>query len=100
MDTKKPIEKDDYYFFLAFFSSSIFDKLLSIYSKQLAGGNWYDLGAKYVNKIPVPNILSKAVKHSTSYTKLVELGKELDNGNIFVKQIIDDVLTEFFYPHY
>ncbi len=97
---KKPIEKDDYYFFLAFFSSSIFDKLLSIYSKQLAGGNWYDLGAKYVNKIPVPNILSKAVKHSTSYTKLVELGKELDNGNIFVKQIIDDVLTEFFYPHY
>ncbi|MDR1895994.1 MAG: N-6 DNA methylase, partial [Prevotellaceae bacterium] len=38
---------DDYYFYLACFSSDIFDFLLSIYSKQLAGGNWYDLGAKY-----------------------------------------------------
>ena len=95
---KKEFILDDYYFYLAFFSSNIFDQLLSIYSKQLAGGNWYDLGAKYTGDIPIPDIHSVLVKDSPAYSKLSELGKELEKGNSFVKPVIDEVLNNYFYP--
>lgn len=95
--SKKPFEKDDYYFYLSVFSSTIFDKLLSIYSKQLAGGNWYDLGAKYTKDIPIPNIYLPEIKDSEAYSKLVQLGKELEKGNSFVKNNIDEILSTFFY---
>lgn len=94
---KKEFENDDYYFYLAIFSSSVFDILLSIYSKQLAGGKWYDLGAKYTSNIPIPNVHIKEVKEHSAYSKLVSLGKELSNGNSFVKEIINDVLKDSFY---
>lgn len=95
---KRQFELSDYYFYLALFSSSTFDQLLSIYSKQLAGGNWYDLGAKYTKDIPIPNVHSPLVKDSEAYAKLVDFGKELENGNLFIKSVIDEVLTNFFYP--
>jgi len=95
---KKNFDLDDYYFYLACFSSNLFDQLLSIYSKQLAGGNWYDLDAKYTRNIPIPNIHQVEVKESEAYSKLVELGKELEMGNSFVKSVIDEILLSFFYP--
>lgn len=94
---KKEFEIDDYYFYLACFSSKTFDKLLSIYSKQLAGGNWFDLGKVYVKEIPIPNIYQTEIKESPAYSKLVELAKELEKGNSFVKDVIDDVLKNSFY---
>jgi len=95
---KKEFVLDDYYFYLACFSSSIFDQLLSIYSKQLAGGNWYDLGAKYTKNIPIPNIHISIVKESDAFSKLVELGKELESGNSYVNSVIDEILRNYFYP--
>ncbi|GHT03042.1 hypothetical protein FACS189440_04220 [Bacteroidia bacterium] len=95
---KKKFDLDDYYFYLACFSSDLFDKLLSIYSKQLAGGNWYDLGAKYTKNIPIPNVHLSAVRESSAYSRLVELGKELEKGNSFVKPVISDILKASFYP--
>jgi hypothetical protein len=95
---KKDFEIEDYYFYLACFSSNLFDQLLSIYSKQLAGGNWYDLGAKYTKNIPIPNIHITEVKESDAYNKLVDLGKELESGNSFVKSVIDEILLSYFYP--
>ena len=95
--SKTKFKETDYYFYLAVFSSNIFDFLLSIYSKQLAGGNWYDLGAKYTKNIPIPNIFSSDVKNLNQYQRLVELGKEFVNGNSYVKYAIDDAL-ESFYP--
>ena len=89
---------DDYYFYLSIFSSDIFDFLLSIYSKQLAGGNWYDLGAKYTNNIPIPDVHLQNVRESESYDRLVELGKELENGNQYVKYVIGDVV-KIYYPN-
>ena len=68
---KKSFEHDDYYFYLSVFSSDIFNFLLSIFSKQLAGGNWYDLGAKYTKNIPIPNIYLQNVRESESYRWLV-----------------------------
>ena len=96
---KKEFNTNDYYFYLACFSSDIFDTLLSVYSKQLAGGKWYDLGNKNIKSIPIPNIHKSNLKNSDLYIKLVELGKELESGNSFVKPIIDDILKSYFYPN-
>lgn len=92
---KKKFETDDYYFYLAIFSSSIFDKLLSIYSKQLAGGKWYDLGAKYTKDVPVPNI-TRLNKVETNYLKLVQLGKELAKGNSSAVYSINEEVQNFY----
>jgi adenine-specific DNA-methyltransferase len=89
---------DFYYFYLAVFSSTIFDKLLSIYSKQLAGGNWYDLGKMYTGQIPIPNINSEEVRTSDAYKKLVEIGKEFSLGNSYLKSVSDEILSKYFYP--
>ena len=95
---KKQFKKMDYYFYLAIFSSGFFDKLLSIYSKQLAGGNWFDLGKMHTREIPIPNVHSEDVKNSMAYEKLANIGKELANGNNYVKIMADEILTKFFYP--
>jgi len=95
---KKTFVIDDYYYYLSIFSSDIFDFLLSIYSKQLAGGNWYDLGAKYTKNIPIPNIFLHDERESERYFRLVELGKELENGNLFVRHAIKDVVKTY-YPN-
>jgi methylase of polypeptide subunit release factors len=94
----RKFNKDDYFFYLSVFSSNIFDILLSIYTKQLAGGNWYDLGAKYTKNIPIPNVHLQDVKESDPYLRLVELGKELERGNAYVKHAIGDVVKTY-YPN-
>lgn len=95
---KKSFDELDYYFYLAIFSSNLFDKLLSIYSKQLAGGNWYDLGKMYTSHIPIPNAHSLDVKKSEGYIKLTEMGKELSSGNPYIKTVLDEILIKYFYP--
>jgi tRNA1(Val) A37 N6-methylase TrmN6 len=93
---KKEFEINDYYFYLACFSSNFFDLLLLIYSKQLARGKSYDLSKKYTKNIPIPNVAE--IKTSKGYHRIVELGRELEKGNLYVKFLIDDVLSTFFYP--
>lgn len=96
---KKEFILNDYYFYLAIFSSPFFNNLLSVYSKQLAGGKWYDLGKKYTKDIPIPNAHSEEVKYSFAYNKLVEIGKELSEGNNYAKSISDEILIKYFYPN-
>lgn len=96
---KKEFIKNDYYFYLAVFSSSFFNTLLSIYSKQLAGGKWYDLGKKYTKNIPIPNVHIDEVKNSDGYQRLVEIGKELSEGNTYTKSMSDTILEKYFYPN-
>ncbi len=93
---RRVFSKDDYYFYLSCFSSSIFDKQLSILSKSIMSG--FDLGQIQIKNILVPNVHLDSVENSDAYTKLVEMGKELEKGNSFVKQVIDDVLNNYFYP--
>ena len=95
---KKSFVNDDYYYYLSVFSSDIFDFLLSIYSKQLAGGNWYDLGAKYTKNIPIPNVYLQDERESERYFRLVELGKALEEGNLYVRYAIRDVVKTY-YPN-
>jgi len=94
---KKEFKKEDYYYFyLALFNSSFFEELLSIYSKQLAGGKWYDLGKKYTSEIPIPEITSE-LEQSFVYEKLVEFGKQISLGEFFYFNLIDDYLKEYIY---
>jgi hypothetical protein len=90
----KKININDYYFYLSIFSSNLFDTLLSIYSKQIMSG--YDLGKIQIKNIPIPNVHLPDVKESDQYTRLVELGKELENGNFYVKHAISDVLKTYY----
>lgn len=96
---KKEMTEDDLLFYLAVFSSSYFDYLLSIFSKQLAGGKWYDLGNNFIKRIPIPNIHSLNIKKSDAYFNLVEIGRELSSGNIFVKKLSKNQLVKY-YPEF
>jgi len=96
---KKFDDINHYYFYLALFSSPFFYELLSIYSNQYIYG--WDLGKKYTKDIPIPdiqNIHSWEIIHSSSYTSLVEIGKELSEGSFHYKTILDDILFKSFYP--
>ena len=93
---KKDFNIDDYYFYLALLSSKMFDTLLSIYSKPIMSG--YYLGKVYTKDIPIPNVHLANVKESEGYRKLVEFARELERGNAYVKQVIDEVLNIYFYP--
>lgn len=95
---KKEIPISDYYFYLSCFSSNIFDRLLSIYSKPIMSG--FDLGKIQIKNIPIPNITNNNLREDGAYLKLVELGRELERGNSFVKPVIDDILKSFFYPNF
>lgn len=93
---KKKFNKEDYYFYLSLYSSPFFDKLLSIYSKELAGGKWYDLGKNRTKSIPIPNVHLNEVKYTTAYGKMVELGKRLSEGDSYVKAILNDVISVYY----
>lgn len=95
---KKEFQMSDYYFYLACFSSNIFDLLLSIYSKPIMSG--YDIGKIQIKNIPIPNVYKNNLRENGAYLKLSELGRELADGNSFVKPVIDDILKSYFYPNY
>jgi hypothetical protein len=95
---KNKFFEDDYYFYLSCFSSSVFDLLLSIYSKPIMSG--YYLGQIYTKNIPIPNVFLPDIRESIVYSKLVELGKDLKDGKSFVKPFIGDVLKNSFYPSF
>ncbi|OGU61302.1 MAG: hypothetical protein A2X64_03110 [Ignavibacteria bacterium GWF2_33_9] len=87
---------DDYYFYLSVFNSPFFEELLSIYSKQLAGGKWYDLGKNYTKDIPIP-IIKEELRNSFVFEKLVYFGKLIYKGEFFHFEIIDEYLKNHIY---
>lgn len=94
---KNEFKNNDYnYFYLSIFSSPFFNILLSIYSKQLAGGKWYDLGKKYTKYIPIPQI-NDELETSFVFGKLVHFGKLISKGELFNFEIIDDHLKKHIY---
>lgn len=93
---KRKFSKEDYFFYLALFSSALFSELLSIYSKELAGGKWYDLGKKSTKSIPIPNVHLPDNKQNDHYEKMVTLGKRLSMGDVYVKPVINDVVSVYY----
>lgn len=84
---------DEYYAYLAIFNSKIMDYLLLIYSRQLAGGAWYSLDAKNVEKIPLP-ILCKI--DNELYLTLVEFGLRIVNLEPFNQDELDKVVSSIY----
>jgi len=93
---KKEFSSNDYYFYLALFSSKEFDELLRVYSKELAGGKWYNLGKLYTGQIPIPNVHSNEIRNTNTYNKLVNFGIELSNDNQYVKPFISEQLEIYY----
>jgi adenine-specific DNA-methyltransferase len=91
---KEFINRDYYYFYLSVFNSPFFDKLLSIYSKELLKG--YDLGKKYTADIPIPEI-SEKLENSFIFDKLIHFGKQISSGEMYYFEIIDDYIKEYIY---
>ncbi len=91
---KKEFNNDDYYFYLSIFNSPFFDKLLSIYSKDLLMG--WDLGKKYTKNIPIPEITDE-LRNSLVFKKLIDFGKLISKEEFFNYENIDDYLKEYIY---
>lgn len=87
-------DKDYYFFYLSVFNSPFFDKLLSIYSKELLKG--FDLGKKYTKDIPIP-IITKELENSFVFDKLVHFGNLISKGEYFHFEVIDDYLKNYIY---
>lgn len=51
---KERFSKEDYYGYLSIFNSRLFDRLLLLYSKQLAA--WFNLEAQFISGIPLPDL--------------------------------------------
>lgn len=90
---KRKFSKHEYYFYLAFFSSLTFEKMLSIYSVQLAGGKVYDLSAKFTNQIPILSARLVHDKNFLEFNKLVQIGHAISNdGSWFYQDSIDAII--------
>lgn len=90
-------EKSDYYFYLSLFSSNIFERLLSIYSKRIMAG--YDLGQSQIKDIPIVDVKDGNCRKCEAYKKLVDIGVMLSHGELYMKEAIDECL-QIFYPNY
>lgn len=87
---KKEFPNNDYYYFyLCIFNSNFFNELLSIYSRQLAGGNWYDLGMMHTKDIPIP-LITREFEGTALFSRLVYLGKQICDGQLYNFSLIDD----------
>ena len=51
---KERFSEEDYYGYLSIFNSRLFDRLLLLYSKQLAV--WFNLEAQFIKDIPLPDL--------------------------------------------
>ena len=90
--------KSDYYFYLAFFSSSTFEHLLSIYARTLMKG--YDLGNRNIKDIPIVDVTTNpSIRSTYAYQKLVDLAVLYTTGSSVNKEKFG-MLTESFYPIY
>lgn len=85
---------EDYYFYLSVFSSNIFERLLSIYAKQLLSG--YDLSPTQIKNIPIPYIDDK-LRQSSIFKRLVLCGHRLVEGDVSYINIVNDYL-KILYP--
>lgn len=86
--------EEDKYFYLSFFSSSLFQRLLSIYARPLKAG--YDLGKVQIKDIPVIDAALPGIRESREYQELVNLGKEYAEGSIAWRDKFDQYVLALF----
>ena len=76
---------------------STFEDMLSIYTRELAGGGWYDFAAKYTNHIPIPNVHHPGFREIKAYIELSLLGKAIsEEGSYFYSERINEIVSTLF----
>ncbi len=86
--------EEDKYFYLAFFSSSVFHSLLSIYARPLKAG--FDLGKVQIKNIPVVDVAQPGIRETEEYRQLVNYGKEYAEGYKGRRDYFDKYVFAFF----
>ena len=86
--------EEDKYFYLAFFSSSVFHRLLSIYARPLKAG--FDLGKVQIKDIPVVDVAQPGIRETVEYSQLVKYGKEYAEGYKGRRDYFDKYVLAFF----
>lgn len=86
--------EEDKYFYLAFFSSSLFQRLLSIYARPLKAG--YDMGNAQIKDIPIIDVSKPGVRESKEYQALVALGKEYNEGSVAWRDKFDQYVSALY----
>jgi hypothetical protein len=64
--------------YLALLNSPVFFELVASNSRKVRGGQW-DLGNKYLERVPLPNLLS--TDKSELIDQLFRLGSDIHSGN-------------------
>lgn len=91
---KKGFEEEDKFFYLAFFSSSVFQRMLEIYARPLKAG--YDLGKVQIKDIPIIDVNIPGIRESESYRELVRFGKEYADGFTGRRDYFDKYVLTFY----
>ena len=86
--------EEDKYFYLAFFSSTVFHRLLSIYARPLKAG--FDLGKAQIKDIPVVDVAQPGIRETEEYRQLVNYGKEYAEGYKGRRDYFDKYVLAFF----
>jgi len=88
--------EDTNYAYLAIFCSDFFNELLGIYSKQIAGGNWWDLSKRYSDNIPIPDLTIPNAFTSQEFSLLSDIGKKLSKGLELDKNLLAKVVKTIY----
>lgn len=80
---------DLFFMYLSVFSSEYFNKLLALYSRQLAGGEFYNLEAKYVKNIPLPNL---SLLDDDYKELLIDNGRRISSNGLTSSSIVENII--------
>jgi adenine-specific DNA-methyltransferase len=83
--------------FAAVFNSAPFGALLEYFSPHVAGGQ-FDLSPRYVDRVPIPNLLALATnkRFGKVIAALAELGRGAIDGDASWRRDIDRLTTELY----
>ncbi len=86
--------EEDKYFYLAFFSSTVFHRMLCIYARPLKAG--FDLGKVQIKDIPIVDVSQPGIRETVEYRDLVNYGKEYAEGYKGRRDYFDRNVFAFF----
>lgn len=86
--------ENDKFFYLAFFASSTFQRLLRIHARPLQAG--YDLGKIQIKDIPIVDVGQSGIRENEMYHRLVNYGKEYAEGYVARRDYFDQYVKDFY----
>lgn len=86
---------DEYYYaYIAILNSTNMNVLLQIYSKQLAGGEWYNLDSKHIGNIPIPDLTKELF--GSYISTLAKFGKCITNEIVYNREELNAIMNKIY----